>query len=355
MEGVTFGIVGINGKFGSFLKRQFTSKGLKVTGCDLDTETTLRETVENSNVVIFSVPISATINVINEAMQYSHPNQLFMDVTSIKTEPVRAMLRSEASVVGTHPMFGPFVGSFRNQVVVLTPARDDELGSNLAFAKNLFSELGARIEITTAEEHDKIMGLVQQLTHFLFFTFGLTIKNSGADLHESLKYVSPVYRIVLSFLGRILNQNPELYYDIQRYNPNTLGNIEHFKQSADQLKALISSENKSEFTDILSQLKQYVGEEEIQFSATLSDRITGFNADLFNSNSITLKANHDRVGLLADITALLRIFEINLVSFHSYKKAGELFFIMSFKKDASDPDLVSAVQIICEKLDLSAC
>ena len=45
---------------------------------------------------------------------------LLMDVTSIKEAPVKAMLEStKASVVGTHPMFGPSVHSLQGQRVVL--------------------------------------------------------------------------------------------------------------------------------------------------------------------------------------------------------------------------------------------
>ena len=36
------------------------------------------------------------------------PDALLMDVTSVKSEPMQVMLEStRASVVGTHPMFGP--------------------------------------------------------------------------------------------------------------------------------------------------------------------------------------------------------------------------------------------------------
>ncbi len=351
----TFGIIGVNGKFGSFLKKQLEGAGYRVIGCDINTESTIKDIVELSDIVVFSVPVSRTVEIIKEANPHSRKGQLFIDLTSIKTEPVKAMLESKAFVVGTHPMFGPFVGSFKNQVVVLTPVRDSVDESSLTFLSSLFTQLGARVEITTPQEHDKIMGLVQQLTHILFFTVGLTIKNSGANFHESLKFVSPVYRIVLSFLGRILNQEPSLYYDIQKYNPNTLSNIEHLKESAECFKNLINQDNKDGFANILKSLKEFVGEEEMRISVTLSDRVTGFNSDLFNENSITLKALNDRVGLLADITALLRIFGVNLTSFHSYKKSGELFFIMSFEKNISDPDIKDAMDIICSKLDLEFC
>ena len=76
--------------------------------------------------VIVSVPIQATEAVIREVGPHVRKDGLLMDVTSVKQMPLDVMLAStEASVVGTHPMFGPGVHTFQGQRVVVCRGRGD--------------------------------------------------------------------------------------------------------------------------------------------------------------------------------------------------------------------------------------
>src|SRR5208337_4995691 len=61
-------------------------------------------------VIIVSVPIGITVEIIERIGPLMEEDALLMDLTSLKTEPVQAMLRSsQAEVIGLHPLFGPGV------------------------------------------------------------------------------------------------------------------------------------------------------------------------------------------------------------------------------------------------------
>ena len=87
--------------------------------------------------------------------------------------------------------------------------------------QSLFESDGAHIEILNAEEHDEIMAVVQALTHFAYIGIGATMRALDFDVERSRKFMSPVYEIMIDFVGRILDQNPELYASIQK-NPKAV-------------------------------------------------------------------------------------------------------------------------------------
>ena len=68
---------------------------------DVETERTMEEAAAVADVVIVSVPIDTTVELIHRIGPLVRAEALLMDVTSIKVAPVKAMLDScRGSVVG---------------------------------------------------------------------------------------------------------------------------------------------------------------------------------------------------------------------------------------------------------------
>ena len=176
--------------------------------------------VEESDIVLVSVLIEKTVEVIRMVAPRMHPGSLIMDVTSIKSEPVKAMKTyapKGVEVLGTHPMFGPTMPSLSGQTIIFTPV-EGKTGKWLSIIQSLFESDGAHIGILEAEEHDEMMAVVQALTHFAYIGIGAALKALDFDVQRSRLFMSPVYEIMIDFVGRILDQNPELYASIQK-NP----------------------------------------------------------------------------------------------------------------------------------------
>ena len=88
--------------------RLFGDLGHHILVVDRNTTLHAAEAAAAADVTIISVPIDLTEQVIAEVGPHVPEHALLMDVTSLKEAPVAAMLAStRASVVGTHPMFGP--------------------------------------------------------------------------------------------------------------------------------------------------------------------------------------------------------------------------------------------------------
>ncbi|MDD1752251.1 MAG: prephenate dehydrogenase/arogenate dehydrogenase family protein, partial [Methanotrichaceae archaeon] len=174
--------------------------------------------VEKSDIVVLSVPIDKTAELARQVAPHMKPGSLIMDLTSLKSDPIHAMKTyapKGVEVLGTHPMFGPTVLSMKGQTIILTPV-ERKTGNWLSIIRSLFESDGAKTEILSAEEHDEIMAVVQALTHFACIGMGCALRTLNFDVEQSRRYMSPVYEIMIDFVGRILDQNPELYASIQK-------------------------------------------------------------------------------------------------------------------------------------------
>lgn len=213
---------------------------------------------ETSDAVIISVPIQATPRIIEELAPLMKPGSLIMDVTSVKEESSMLMEQYAAEgveVVPTHPMFGPRIRSLDGQVVVLTPSKD---GSWYTKVYEFLEKENARIIVTTPEIHDRMMSIVQGLTHFAYVSIAATIERLDIDIKESRKFASPIYNLMLDTIARITAQNPYLVYSIQTSNKYIKESHETFNETFNELKNMIAEGDEDGFVHIMSNAAKHI-------------------------------------------------------------------------------------------------
>ena len=193
------GIIGGTGKMGRLFAPVFERAGYEILVSGRSTALTNEELAETCDIVIVSVPIRDTVRVIGEIAPVMRDDQLLCDFTSLKVAPVAAMLRSKAQVIGLHPMFGPTVSSIAGQTIVVCPARTTDAA--LDYLQGIFTREGAVCTLATPEEHDRMMAVVQGLTHFVTICMADTIRRLGTDIRATEAYMSPVYQIELCARG----------------------------------------------------------------------------------------------------------------------------------------------------------
>jgi prephenate dehydrogenase len=242
------GIIGGTGRMGRLFGGVFERAGHEVLVCGRKKEGSCREIAEQCSLVMISVPIRETVAIIRKIAPLLSNDQVFCDLTSLKAGPVAAMLESPASVIGLHPMFGPSIPSLRGQTIIATPARisPEAAASFLA----IFEGEGAKITFSTPEEHDRIMAVVQGLTHFVTLTVASTMRRLGTTPAVTEPFMSPVYQIELGLVGRLLSQDPDLYGDILTENPFVPPVLEACAESMDELAGLVRSKDTAAFREI---------------------------------------------------------------------------------------------------------
>lgn len=252
------GIIGGTGQMGTFFTQIFQRSGHNVRISSRKTELTNQVLAQESDILIISVPIHSTVQVIEDIIPCMHKGQVLCDLTSLKTEPVKAMIKGPAEVIGFHPMFGPTVQSLTGQTIIATPARCSQ--KNFDFFQQIFEEQGARVTITTPEYHDRMMAVIQGLTHFKALVMAETMRLLGISPQDTEPFMSPVYRIETSIAGRILAQDPLLYADILTENPEVRVVLETSLKAAESLKYIIQSRDIDAFTTQFLSERKWFGE-----------------------------------------------------------------------------------------------
>ncbi len=272
-------IIGGEGGMGGSLRTLFADLGHDVRSADLHTELRPKDAAATADVVVISVPIRETRAVIEELGPSVRRDALLMDVTSIKADPMAAMLAStKASVLGTHPMFGPGVNTYQGQRVVLCPGRGDAW---LDWARQMFTARGLVITEATPEEHDAMMAIVQVLHHFKTQVLGLALSRTGAPLEETLRFTSPAYLLETYVTGRHFAQAPELYGPIEMLNPDSKRVIGIFQQAAADLAAILEARDQDAFDRVFDRVRDFFGEfteEALNQSGFLIDRLVELSA-----------------------------------------------------------------------------
>lgn len=179
--------------------------------------------VSDAEIVVFSVPIEHMTDTVKEVAPHAPRGCLLVDICSVKIEVTEALKKyapPDCEILSCHPMFGPRIPSLEGQVIIITPI---ENRCNTWYDKIIryFKDNRTQIVISSPEEHDKTMSVVQGLTHFSYITIASTIKKLDISVKKSREFASPVYSLMLDMISRIVSQNPYLYYSIQKSNKLT--------------------------------------------------------------------------------------------------------------------------------------
>jgi len=223
------------------------------------------EAVKNANVVVLSVPIDNFEQVVEQISPYIHPEQVVIDVTSVKVLPVDIMHKHIKSglVLGTHPMFGPGASGIANHSVVLTPTNEAERALAQK-VKEYLEARGARTILMTPGEHDEMMSLVLGLCHFIALVSADTLL-SFDRLKQMEAIGGTTYKVLLTLAQGVISEDPEFYASLQMSLPNMV-EIEGLFQSRVKVWAdLVKKRDRQEFIRRMNSLKNRLKEEEPDF------------------------------------------------------------------------------------------
>jgi len=212
------------------------------------------------DLVVIAVPVDVTCDVIAEVAPQMKPGAVLFDITSVKKDPVKQMLISAppgVELLSVHPLFGPSMPDMEGQTVIVTPVRGER---GCRFLISLFENAGAHIEELSADEHDHVMSVIQGLTHFGYIATGATLEALRFDVKHSRRFMSPVYEILIDFVGRILGQNPALYASIQMNADRSVR--EAFLTQCAALVEIINANDSAAFIATMKRAAKHFGDAE---------------------------------------------------------------------------------------------
>jgi chorismate mutase/prephenate dehydrogenase len=276
--GATVLIVGGAGEMGRLFARWFATAGYQVRVLDRDDWGRAGALAQGADLALLAVPIDRTPEVALRLGPHLPAECVLADITSTKSEPVAAMLAAHAGpVVGLHPMFGPTTTSLDKQIVVVTPGRDGrDSGASSDWIVEQFAAWGAVVVRATPAEHDDAMAIVQALRHFATFAFGRFLASRRIDLHRSLDFSSPIYRLELAMVGRLFAQDPGLYAEIIFATPDRRELLREYAASLAEAGRLVEGEDRGKFMAEFREIAQWFGpfgEQAIRESTYLIEKL----------------------------------------------------------------------------------
>lgn len=247
-------IIGGTGKMGSMFVKAFKEKGYEVLIAGRQTELKIEEAAAKADVVIVTVPIRNTEEVIRKIGPAMKKEALLTDFTSVKTLPCKWMKKySKSEIIGGHPVFGP-VKSLAKRTFVLCPTR----GRNyLQWYKGFLEELGMQVFIKTPAQHDELMAIVQCLNHFSNLTLSNALTKTRFSMKELESFASHAFWLRIHAIGRLLANNSELYSDIENYNIYAKKMNKLLLESTKEIFNTIRSRSPKEFEKIFKESQDY--------------------------------------------------------------------------------------------------
>ncbi|MCG8529921.1 MAG: bifunctional chorismate mutase/prephenate dehydrogenase, partial [Desulfovibrionales bacterium] len=248
-------VVGGNGQMGALFAELFKKSGYPVGILAENNWDQVDKLCAHIDLALICVPIEKTGDVIEAIAPHLPSHALLADLTSIKKEPMEKMMTAhKGPVLGLHPLFGPTSSVLEKQIVVATPGRDPKEGEWLLEQLALW---GAIIVPSTPEEHDGIMEMVQALRHFATFCFGHFLHQKQLDIHRSLEFSSPIYRLELGMVGRLFAQDAGLYAQIIFATRERRELLKEYIDCLVQHKSMLDNDNRQEFMDQFQTIAQW--------------------------------------------------------------------------------------------------
>ena len=246
------------GKMGVWFAKFFKSKDfdvvladrkkeklVKLKAKDFQVELTsdFKAAIQNADQILICVSISAFEEVVKTISPAIQEDQVVMDICSIKETTVKTMHRyiKNATVLGTHPVFGPGSNGVKHKAYILTPtnAKEQKFADHI---KQWLEQQEAHVFIMTPKKHDELMSIVLGLPHFLGLIACETLLEQK-DFTETKKVAGTTYRMLFTLAEATALETPDLYASLQTNLPE-LGKIEdQFMAKAQEWLNLIKSKD----------------------------------------------------------------------------------------------------------------
>ena len=220
-------VVGGKGGMGSWIARFLAGQGHRVSILDpapsespfLEIED-LGEGAAEADLVVAAVPMDEMEHVLEEIAAVQ-PQGVVAEMCSLKghLEPTMQRLRTDGlRLVSFHPMFGPDLRMLSGRTIVFCTDADPE---DLALVRGLFEDTSAELVEMDIAEHDRRIALVLGLTHLSNLAYARALMGSRASAEDLAQVAGETYTKQLGTTREVIEENPELYFQIQALNPVT--------------------------------------------------------------------------------------------------------------------------------------
>ncbi len=216
---------------------------------------------EDIDLVILATPVKTFLDIAKKIKPYLKEGTIISDVGSVKGDLVKQLeeIFKPFKFIGAHPIAGTekegvenaVIGLFKNKKLILTIDEEDEDTKRL---EELWSDLGAKVEVMNPDLHDFVFASVSHLPHAVAFALVDSLitlsKETGIDL---FLYPGAGFKD----FTRIAASSPVIWKDIFLQNKkDVLHTIDEFINSMKKLREYIEKEDEEKLLKLLEESRE---------------------------------------------------------------------------------------------------
>ena len=258
----TIAIIGGRGKMGRWLVDFFSNQGHSIGVFDVSESpsdnvaggitvyASLDEALDAATFAAVAVPLDVVPRVIEDVAARGYRGTLF-DIASLKGHLKPAIARAREAgiaITSTHPMFGPGAKALSDQVICLCDCGDAQATQRV---RGFFAETAATLVDLSLDEHDRIASYVLGLSHLTNILFTRVLMRGGDPFATINRVGSTTFHSQMATTSTVMQDNPELYFAIQRLNPYTPRLYAAIAEELATLTCAVAADDRDRFVSLM--------------------------------------------------------------------------------------------------------
>ena len=275
----TVGIIGLGLLGGSLAKALKAYTDYEVVGyarrqevCDAAIQdgvvkaawTEVEPLIENSDIVVFSLPPDTNARLFTEMAHLFRPGQVVTDVSSAKENFVRAVYDSIPKgtiFVSVHPMAGSEKTGYENSSssiikgarYIITPTKETK-PEKIEFMKQFASDVGMHPIVMDYHVHDKSVAAISHVPHLL----STALVHVVSDNDDEEKHMQLLAAGCFRDMSRVAASSPEMWEQICLTNSSAISNIlEQYIEMLETIKDNIDKKTPGYVASLFEMSREY--------------------------------------------------------------------------------------------------
>ncbi len=259
-------IVGGLGEMGRWFSHFFQNQGHRVSIYDVQGKSdtfksyeSLNQGIDHVGYVLIATGLESVPEVLNKIIKLRFKGVVF-DIASLKSYLSKAIQKANdkgLSITSIHPMFGPNTRTLSDKVMILCDCGNKTANSSV---ERFFKDTALSIVRLSLEEHDRVISYILGLSHITNIIFMKALMTGGYKYRELIKFASTTFLSQMVTASSVINENPNLYYEIQQLNPFRKNLFENLNNAANDVITAVLAGDKSSFIEIMEVGKKWLSE-----------------------------------------------------------------------------------------------
>ena len=248
-----FGFIG-SGDMTHWFSEQLQSEGYQTVVTGRSSELKPEQMINQVDVVIVCVPISATSATIETYGRLLKDGQALIILAGESEKPLDIALASTSEgveVMFVHNLWGPQIPTMKDKNVAVVKTRRS--GSLCNEFESFLYKYGAEIYQDSAEKHDLMMGISQKLPTTISVALAMTLSQHDIDFDDidSHSTLTSLYGVLA--MARVHNQNPRTYAEIMATAGDSKKIVDTFIENLTRISDLASQRAIQQLEEIIEQ------------------------------------------------------------------------------------------------------